>query len=1005
MIGAKKIISACLCLFICIGMALSLLLTSGVRVGAADYSNELWLVDDVNYALLRGKRIHLSDTQDLSPYRVDSGTMYLPVSVICDYMDAMYSVSGNEVTISLSSGKKATLTVGSTSWMLGSVAMEDFLIPVAERYGVPFISILMANDIFGTYSYYDKAMGLLILSTDKISGYNSSYSSMAQQIKVLSALIMDRPTGQQVYNDLAAYAGVETHPRLLVGQDKFGVLKEAFYSENSSDAYAKGVRAQYMKGATAFDAYFTVNSYGETVWKSEETRRSVRQPYYLYDENGNRLINVTSYTYFDTVQGKEVTLTLPQGCSGDGYDVGGRSNVETYTSKLQYLAFAWQMTGEDKFADAFYLLAIELDKWEHWGEGHFLNVADGSYAYAVGFDWIYHAFDNQESKRIQLADILYRKGLMKGYYSIKYDGKGALIQDYCDFSISKRAGASGAWRTVNRTNNWQTVCGGGMIAAALVLAEYGEYKSDCLYVIENYVKSFEKCLLQFLPDGSYPESASYWAYCVNTLMKTLVAFEESCGRSYGYKDVVGLYESYYYAAGICDSDFTVWGYHDSSKSTLDATTFYMASKVFDDKNLAAFRNKMIFSSKTSMSLTDVLFYDPSFTSTEYDIPLDYNFAGIHTATFRSSLESGATYTGLHVGPTVHDHSDFDTGNFILRMGGIDWCGDPGSEDYNVPGFWNTSQGGTRFRLYRKSLEGHSTIVIRSDELVHGQKHVQFKGTFPVINTFYSDEYGGYAVSNMRSQYGSTCSGAYRGVLMTNSRRTVVLQDEISFSTPTSLTWVLNLAGMISVSDDGKSLTSTSYINGKNIVLRLTMLTDDDSLRFRRLGSQETVLKNTITKTNSGESLACDPEQRVVIEANDVTDFNVAVVFDLLGHVDEAVGYSYVPMAQWQTSDDGWLNDANSDIVYPTPKPQYKYPASAFAKAIRDLENAKGDMAKIAEILARTAEYLTDCDRENPTVASLIEEYMIFVNRYNYEVQRINSQFLDIYFGSLPSSAL
>ena len=63
------------------------------------------------------------------------------------------------------------------------------------------------------------------------------------------------------------------------------------------------------------------------------------------------------------------------------------------------------------------------------------------------------------------------------------------------------------------------------------------------------------------------------------------------------------------------------------------------------------------------------------------------------------------------------------------------------------------------------------------------------------------------------------------------------------------------------------------------------------------------------------------------------------------------------------------------------------------------------MAKIAEILARTAEYLTDCDRENPTVASLIEEYMIFVNRYNYEVERINSQFLDIYFGSLPSSAL
>ena len=80
---------------------------------------------------------------------------------------------------------------------------------------------------------------------------------------------------------------------------------------------------------------------------------------------------------------------------------------------------------------------------------------------------------------------------------------------------------------------------------------------------------------------------------------------------------------------------------------------------------------------------------------------------------------------------------------------------------------------------------------------------------------------------------------------------------------------------------------------EKIAIRLTMLTDDESLRFRWLGSNETILDDTVTKTNSGMSLACDPESRVVIEATDVTEFNVAVVFDLLGHKDEAVGYSYL----------------------------------------------------------------------------------------------------------------
>ena len=1003
----KKLISACLALCLCLGLVCSALLPLGDVISyAADYRSELWLLDDVNYALVRGARVALSEDTDLSPYQNDTGTMYLPVSIICEYKGASYAYDEGAVTVTLASGRVASLTVGSESWTLDGEAKEDFLIPVVEKNGAPFISILMTNEIFGTYNYYDSSMGLVIFGESKVTGYSTSYSSISSQISTLCGMIMDRPTGETVYADLEAFSGSETHPRLLITADKFADLRAVYETGMRGDPYYEGVASQVRAGTSYFSQYFTVGVSGEVEWKDEATRESLRQPHYLYDENGNRLVGETEYTYTDELTDNEVTLTLAEGLTGDGYDYGGRSNLETYTAKMRSLAFAYQITGEDKYADAFYLYALEMDKWEHWGEGHFLNIADGSYAYAVGYDWIYHAFDDEPEKRDEMADILYRKGVMKGYYSIKYDGKySQLISNVRDFSVSARAGSTSAWRTINRTNNWQTVCGGGMIVSALAIIENEEYRDECCYVIENYIKSYEKCLPQFAPDGSYPESPTYWAYCVNTLMNTVVALENSCGTSYGWTDAVGLYESFYYAAGISDSDYNIWSYHDTSKTTIDASRFYLAAKIYNDPNLAAYRNEMIFERGFAMSLTDVIFYDPELETGDASMPLDNNMKGIYTATFRSSSNSGAIYTGLHVGPSVHDHSDFDTGNFVLSMGGINWCSDPGSENYNVPGFWETREGGRRFRLYRKSLEGHSSIIIHSDELVHGQKWVQQSGSFPVINTFYSDAYGGYAVSNMKGQYGSTCTSGYRGVLLTNSRRTVVLQDEITFSSPTSLTWVLNLIGAVKISGDGKSLTSTTWLNGEKKVIRLTMLTDDDSLSFRKLGSQETVLDNTITMTGDNQPLACDPEARVVIEATDVTEFNVAVVFDLLGHEDEAVGYSKVDMAEWMTSDDEWLNEANSGIVYPDQRPTYAYQASHFAKAIQRLAAAEGDLIETRNILMETSVYFTDYDTDSDTIKELIKEYYQYKNRYDYEIAKINAAFVGTMGMIVPSAGI
>ncbi len=701
----KKILSFSLAVSLSLVFILSVLIPAGVTVSFAKasttYKNELWLLCDYDFGLSRGTRFDLNENSDAAPFAHESGTVYVPITAPAKYMSATVSVEGDVVTVTSLLGSVSTLTVGDTHWSGG-----EFLLPVVMIDGDVYLSILSINDVFGTKSIYNKDIGAVIFYT-----ITTTSNSLSVQIDTLGSLLFDRPKADAIYSDLVSYSGsADTHPRLLATDETFAAMRELVLNPNTDpDSYSYKLVKLIATQSSAFTAYFTVNeATGEVEWISEERRQSVRQPHYLYDENGNRLVGVSSYTYVDE-NGETVTITLDATKSsnlGDGYDYGGRSSVDTYTSKLKSLALLWQIYGEQKYADAFYLLALELGKWEHWGEGHFLDCADGAVEFAIGLDWIYHAFDNEPEKRDEMAKILYEKGMMKGYYAIvcdslykkaktasfdltsnnQYGTHESLAKKQANYLvISKRAGDSG-WRTINRTNNWQTVCGGGMIVTALYLAEYEEYRDNATFVIEQYLFSNERCLQQYAPDGAYIESPGYWGYGTNTLMRTIGALQSSLGTDYGLTDIVGLYDSFYYTIGIADGRYYMWNYHDSGgynadnpglgSGRVDYSYFYLASRVFDDPTIAKLRDQMLFEAEEDITLTimDALYYasDLSEGAHTEDVDLDYNFKAIDTATFRSGFNSDSVFTGLHVGPNSVSHGDMDCGNFTLTMGGVKW---------------------------------------------------------------------------------------------------------------------------------------------------------------------------------------------------------------------------------------------------------------------------------------------------------------------------------------------
>lgn len=981
----KRTISACLALLLVLSFAVGMLIAGGVSAAAAStYTNELWLLGDYGYGLSRGKKFRISSS-GAAPRAIAGNTAEMPLSAVTEYTGHTVTLDGALIKIS----GVGTLTAGANTWVDTSGVAHTFRyekFPKKEGEDI-YITQLMACDLFGLKCFYNSDIALTVFSYSAMS-YSKSYSGLTSQLNILKNLLFTVTTGDMIYKDIEGFSGVDTHPRLLSDATAFDRIRYYYGVSNiytlpeEEQVYKRWVDNYFARGRQVYGSNFKDDGNGNLVWRSDMIREWLRQPYYKYDENGDRI-------------------------SGDGYDSGGRSDVQSFAVRLQYLAFCWQASGERVYADAFYLYAKELGKWEHWGEGHFLNCADGAACYSVGLDWIWHAFDSEPEKRDELCAILYEKALKMGEYAIRNSGKSySKVKQDGVMHVSERA--SSGWTFINRSNNWNTVCNSGMTMAALVLMGDSRYTESAKYVASSCINAVYKCLRQYAPDGAYTESPGYWDYGTNTYIRMLCCLMNSAGTDYGYFDTIGLRQSYYFAYYITNSDTMkeMWNYHDASANGLDLSYFYYVSRAYGDPTIAKMRDMIIRdpdrSLKINADIMDILYYDSSLSEGASELTLDYYMKAIETVTMRTSWQNGSIFTGIHAGPSNSGgHSDLDSGSFYLRSDGVTWFGDPGQDNYNLPNYFQTA-GYLRYHWYRKSLEAHNTILIRSSDssLKLGQVYTGDNSAHAVIERFESDGLGSIAVADMTPQYGSTCTSAKRGLMLTNSRTTVVLQDEIEFSSPTSLTWIAATPTIFpKISEDGRTayLTARSY-DGSEVTLRCSIVSDDRSLRFS-VKEDETILDFTYTKADN--PLASDPQWRLVIEADGVKSFNVAVVFEKIRDTREIVGYRRSAIADWSTLSDEWVKEANSWIDYGHDDPPvYKYNFGDLHNALEKIKAARTTAERFS-LIAANYRILTSIDRTVANVQESIDEFTSYFDRYNRVVRAVNAEH-ERALGLLPS---
>ena len=956
---------------------------SGVKTTEQLLKEALCLKLEVPFALMRDEKIGLAEKYCV-PTRVN-GEIVVSLQLILDFIGYPYYQHPDGQSFDITTGLSSTyITVGRDTASVNGELVDLILAP-GYLPGTDDLVIAM-NDIPTIFSgwvlTYDE-MGLILMYEDTTGGEGGDLITREEDLDTMLTMmkrfVFDTVTTDKAGNELTAddayvengktiYNAVLSntefaHPYIYANQDDFNALKDSFGGEDEKlNSYIQAIldKAQgYYNETAELDGD---NNYAAI--------KEGMEPVNVYND-GRRPTSVDDPTINDTDNAYSP--------NGDLFE------VEAVTEKLVYLAFAYQVTGDVNYAKLAYDMSLVIGEWLHWAPGYMVNCATATANFAVSYDWLYNVYFELYGQTgvDALAEIIYNKGLIHGY--------NASAGIACEFARPSGTGD----HYITRTDSWNAVCASGMIIGSLAIMENEKYRETTDYLLGNNLQNLIAYGLdQYAPDGSYIESATYWAIGTNGLMKLIMALDSAAGDDFGLKNTWGINSTFYYAIHIENSDGEEWNYHEDGVGSIDAAAalgvdtqmFNFAGHIFGDAKLFEVREAQIENGK-KISIFDILYYPGEYEPSDEELALDYTMEGIDGFVSRSDWEKGGLYVGIMGGSnafspyTQKDTGDdqfgqLDSGNFVYANNGTTWFMDLGSDNYGAYNYF----GSYRFRYYRNSADGQNVLFFASQQttLPGGMDP---NGEGKLIES-YIDEggEGSYAVIDNSGIYSSYVISAKRGMLLFNDRSTVVIQDEISMNNSfEDVVWVAHTAHDISIDATGRTaylIHRADAYSAPISVLRVTLVSALSSLKFEALDAATPILKDTIK--NDPNEIARDGIQKLVVRANGVLGLNMAVVIEEVESEQDPkpVAYEWTDIDRWdevfskEVVDDGLVRRGKavrSNIVSETITAEVIFDTDyAFERSCQEFYNSLTTVAYTLKTF--------DPSTFGPTDLALLEAY-------------------------------
>ncbi|KAK0544276.1 hypothetical protein OC846_006130 [Tilletia horrida] len=573
-------------------------------------------------------------------------------------------------------------------------------------------------------------------------------------------------------------------------------------------------------------------------------------PQYQWDCLSDRISNDAYLTIWDSAIMANASTWLgmpPTNYSIDG-GFGGSGILDVSREvqlRMKTFAYAWQRTNDTKWVQRAWL---ELQTAAgnvtstyfgqqpiqgypnatstmapHWNMVHFLDVAEMTAAFAIGYDWLYNAWS--DSQRADIVSWIKQFGLTPG--------------------LDQYTTSDGWWATKGNNNgNWNCVCNSGLLLGALAIL--GDDTSGIATQIINYAIPNMKtgCMTGAYEDGTWSETANYWYFGTNAQARAVSALTTATGSDQGLSAANANWANtgnfHMYVGG--QAGLFAYGDNGPNKYSTNANGMFLWARLYNNPIYALYQRDRA----DAPDPLSMFWYDTTTKGGFWNgLALDqwFNNAAGNWASMRSSwTDFMGTYIGVKSSSAVghQTHGDLDAGDFVFDALGTRWAGEYGSGQYlsycyfgacTINGWFDNgeSYNSTRYKYFRKATQGQNTLVVGDqNQLTNCQPNNTFQSTNPVQSADPNYVPGtndvAYFITDMSSCYASSQGGTspypsqslVRGIRFLNGRRQMLVQDDISSNVNAGIEWRVQTNASVAFSSDKRTATLVqTTIKGAN----------------------------------------------------------------------------------------------------------------------------------------------------------------------------------------------